>query len=88
MIAAGQNYIIFKVTGNPGGGDMNGKGSENLPELVITTDQTTGIDNVQTAARVFEDGVVYNLKGQKVGDSLQGLKKGLYIINGRKVVVK
>ena len=88
MIAAGQNYIIFKVTGNPGGGDMNGKGSENLPELVITTDQATGIDNVQTAARVFEDGVVYNLKGQKVGDSLQGLKKGLYIINGRKVVVK
>ena len=88
MIAAGQNYIIFKVTGNPGGGDMNGKGSENLPELVITTDQATGIDNVQTAARVFEEGVVYNLKGQKVGDSLQGLKKGLYIINGRKVVVK
>ena len=88
MIAAGQNYIIFKVTGNPGGGDMNGKGSENKPELVITTDQTTGIDNVQTTTRFFEDGAVYNLKGQKVGNSLQGLKKGLYIINGKKVSVK
>ena len=88
IIAAGQNYIIFKVTGNPGGGDMNGKGSENKPELVITTDQTTGIDNVQTTTRFFEDGAVYNLKGQKVGNSLQGLKKGLYIINGKKVSVK
>jgi hypothetical protein len=55
---------------------------------IFTDGIITGINNVQTAARVFEDGVVYNLKGQKVGDSLQGLKKGLYIINGRKVVVK
>lgn len=31
---------------------------------------------------------VYNLQGVKVGDSLNGLAKGLYIINGKKVLVK
>lgn len=31
---------------------------------------------------------VYNLNGQYVGTSLEGLQKGIYIQNGRKVVVK
>ncbi len=35
--AAGQNYIIFKFTNNPGGGDLGGKASENAPVLTITT---------------------------------------------------
>lgn len=34
-IAAKQNYIIFKWTGNQGGGDVAGKASENAPTLVI-----------------------------------------------------
>lgn len=34
------------------------------------------------------DKVVYNLQGQKVGDSIEGLSKGLYIKNGKKQVVK
>ena len=42
--------------------------------------------NAETAVR-FAEGV-YNLRGQKVGNSLQGLKKGLYIVNGKKVSVK
>ena len=30
---------------------------------------------------------IYNMKGQYVGNSLDGLRKGLYIVNGKKVVV-
>lgn len=31
---------------------------------------------------------VYNLQGQRVGSSLGSLKSGIYIKNGKKVVVK
>jgi hypothetical protein len=31
---------------------------------------------------------VYNLQGQKVGDSLEGLPKGIYIKDGKKHVVR
>lgn len=34
---AGQSYIIFQWTGNAGGADLYGKGSANMPSLVITT---------------------------------------------------
>ncbi|MFC2713144.1 MAG: subtilase, partial [Segatella salivae] len=30
----------------------------------------------------------YNLNGQYVGTTLNGLSKGVYIVNGKKVVVK
>ncbi len=33
-------------------------------------------------------GKVYNMNGQHVGNSVDGLSKGLYIINGKKVVIK
>ncbi|MDE6417636.1 MAG: hypothetical protein K2K49_00295 [Duncaniella sp.] len=31
---------------------------------------------------------VYNLKGQRLGDSADGLMPGLYIVNGQKTLVK
>lgn len=36
----------------------------------------------------ISNGAVYNLQGQKVGDSLEGLPKGIYIKDGKKHVVK
>ena len=36
LVAGGQKYAIFKVTGNPGGGDIAGKASADAPTLVIT----------------------------------------------------
>ena len=44
---------------------------------------TTGIKNVETANS--QNGVVYNLRGQKVDQPVKG---GIYIINGKKVVIK
>ena len=47
-------------------------------------DETTGINNIETNAAV--NGKVYNLNGQYVGNSLNGLKKGIYVMNGKKVI--
>ena len=49
--------------------------------------QTTGITTIQ---RESENDVVYNLQGVKVGsrNELKSLPRGIYIIGGKKVVVK
>ena len=46
--------------------------------------ETTGINNIETEATV--NGKVYNMNGQYVGNSLNGLKKGIYVVNGKKVI--
>ena len=48
---------------------------------------TTGISQVEGIKQALQ-GKVYNLQGQCVGSSLQGLSKGVYIINGKKVIIK
>lgn len=59
--------------------------------------ETTGIRNVLMGDKVLTnssgngDGSIYNLGGQRVratSDGISGLPKGIYIVNGRKVVVK
>lgn len=54
---------------------------------VIGADEVTGITDVEGAA-AMEAGKVYNLQGVVVGDSVENLPKGIYIRNGRKVVVR
>lgn len=46
--------------------------------------ETTGINSIETETTV--NGKVYNLNGQYVGNSLNGLKKGIYVVNGKKVI--
>lgn len=46
--------------------------------------ETTGINSIETETAV--NGKVYNLNGQYVGNSLNGLKKGIYVVNGKKVI--
>lgn len=48
---------------------------------------TTGIDDLNIDT-VKADGRVYNLNGQCVGYNLEGLKAGIYIQNGKKVIKK
>ena len=47
-------------------------------------DETTGIMNVISASELDGDDKAYNMGGQRV----QNPKKGLYIVNGKKVVIK
>lgn len=46
----------------------------------------TGINNATTAATAKE--AIYNLQGVRVSGDLKHLAKGVYIVNGQKVVVK
>ncbi|OYP65784.1 hypothetical protein CIK95_03810 [Prevotella sp. P5-108] len=48
---------------------------------------TTGIEDLVIDG-VKANGRVYNLNGQYVGNSLNGLQPGIYIQNGKKIVVK
>lgn len=48
---------------------------------------TTGISQVEGIKKALQ-GKVYNLQGQCVGKSPKGLSKGVYIINGKKVIIK
>lgn len=70
----------------------NGTGDLVVDDVYLTNNddyskQTTGITTIQ---REIENDVVYNLQGVKVGsrDELKSLPRGIYIIGGKKVVVK
>ena len=79
----------FELTENTSLYLASGSNTVCLDYMFIQTEDgglvTDGIANVKAA---YEQGAVYNLKGQKVADSLEGLKAGLYIVNGHKVAVK
>lgn len=50
--------------------------------------ETTSIAAIDGADKQLADAPVYNLQGQRVGNTLRGLRPGIYVQNGKKVVVK
>ena len=50
-------------------------------------EDATAVNGIPTGAKLA-DGKAYNMSGQCVGNSLEGLSKGLYIVNGKKVIIK
>ena len=48
----------------------------------------TSIDNISIDGLNMKNNKVYNLNGQLVGSSLNGLTKGVYLMNGKKYVVR
>lgn len=62
-------------------------GASKVKICVIGENEPTGItDLVDDAANA--SGKVYNLQGVVVGNTTEGLPKGVYIKNGRKIIVK
>lgn len=59
---------------------------DNFRMTYCKTSEATGFVNVPT--EVAASGKVFNLNGQQVSSSIKGLKKGIYISNGKKFVVK
>ena len=57
------------------------------PDVIYNNSEATGIANVNTSGNLVEK-TVYSMNGQKIGTSLRGLKKGVYVVNGKKYVVK
>lgn len=63
-------------------------GNESAPLSVTVTVGTTGIESIVSDGSTFK---VYSLNGTLIKDnatSLNGLAKGVYVINGKKVLVK
>jgi len=60
--------------------------------LKESTGETTGISEVvsecESNVPAAMQGKVFNMNGQCVGTSIEGLPSGLYIMNGKKIVVK
>lgn len=55
---------------------------------IVTEDEyLAGVETITIDGKVVKKGV-YTLSGLRVGDTPEGLSKGVYIFNGRKVVVK
>lgn len=91
VAAIGAGNKLFKVTE----GKMKGfraavvlpSGAEATKYKVVVDGTATGIEDLVIDG-VKANGRVYNLNGQYVGNSLNGLQPGLYIQNGKKIVVK
>lgn len=91
VAAIGAGNKLFKVNE----GEMKGfraafvlsSGAEATGYKVVIDGTATGIEDLVIDG-VKANGRVYNLNGQYVGNSLNGLQPGLYIQNGKKIVVK
>ena len=91
VAAIGAGNKLFKVTE----GKMKGfraafvlsSGAEATKFNVVIDGTATGIEDLVIDG-VKANGRVYNLNGLYVGNSLNGLQPGLYIQNGKKIVVK
>ena len=62
-------------------------GASKAKICVIGEDEPTGITDLADEA-ANASGKVYNLQGVVVGNTTEGLPKGVYIKNGRKIIVK
>ncbi len=60
--------------------------SINTAFFEVTGEEVTAIDGVPVMTA--KQGAVYTVQGQYVGERLEGLSKGVYIVNGKKVVIK
>lgn len=91
VAAIGAGNKLFKVTE----GEMKGfraafvlsSGVQQAAINVVIDGTATGIEDLVIDG-VKANGRVYNLNGQYAGNSLNGLQPGLYIQNGKKVIVK
>ena len=59
------------------------------PDVIyVVKDFPSGIETVKAADVKAQKRGVYSLSGQRLGDTADGLSKGIYVVNGRKTVVR
>ena len=87
LVADGNKAVFKRIESTPatvpvGKAYLQFVGELDAPFLYIGSGQTTGIESIEAAKAA--KGVYYNMAGQRVAKPT----KGLYIVNGKKVVVK
>ncbi len=85
LLREGDNVLSVSLTSGGGGGHID-YGFNRITEHDFTK-TPDGIESVAVTTPV-EDTRVFNLQGICVGHSLENLPAGIYITNGRKVLVK
>lgn len=63
-------------------------GATMASEFLANLDNPTGIESVNNGETRIRDDAWYDLNGRKISTTNSGLKKGVYIRNGRKIVIK
>lgn len=87
---AANGVVILRSTGESTitvwfAGDKNFKAASASYKLKVVDEVVNGIQNI-TIDNMPEDAKVYNLNGQRV--NTKALKSGVYVVNGKKVVLK
>lgn len=87
---AANGVVILRSTGETiitvwFAGDKNFKAASASYKLSVVDEVVNGIQNI-TIDNMPEDAKVYNLNGQRV--NTKALKSGVYVVNGKKVVLK
>lgn len=87
---AANGVVILRSTGETTitvwfAGDKNFKAASASYKLSVVDEVVNGIQNI-TIDNMPEDAKVYNLNGQRV--NTKALKSGVYVVNGKKVVLK
>lgn len=77
----GDNVVISFDDGNSQTVDMGDL------SISLTYSDLSGISQINSD-KDNADGKVYNLAGQYVGNDTKALNKGIYIVNGKKIVVR
>lgn len=72
-VKAGKAYLEIERTGSTGAKDF-----------YAIDDETDGIRQIENGQLAIDNAEIYNLSGQRVNKA----QKGIYIVNGKKVVVK
>jgi hypothetical protein len=83
--AVNDSYGTIQFNYNNGNARFMNYTSSQKPAVLYVKKTTTGIENVKTVA-VKNDNRIYTLDGRFVGNDFNALGRGLYIVNGKKVV--
>ncbi|MBR1546774.1 MAG: hypothetical protein IJ633_08300 [Prevotella sp.] len=60
---------------------------DDMETIVIDLTNASGIETVRQIEALRSKGV-YNLQGQYLGQGVGNLKKGVYVVDGKKVIIK
>lgn len=77
----GDNVVVAYADGNTQTVDMDEL------SIVLTYSDNTGVAQLEIDTNNV-NGKVYNLEGQYMGNDTKVLSKGIYIVNGKKIVIK
>lgn len=89
QVPSGKSYGLkaFRCWFKPGTSGNAKRVEMYLDDVLMDAIETTGISSVFADNGSAKSGI-YSISGQLMGYSLQGLPSGLYVVNGKKIVVR